>query len=237
MGGGRDFDGVSSQLSQQQTCLTLDLPDHGQTVTVRGTSYSMAAVADSILDWLAAIAPRRCILAGYSMGGRLALYLALTAPERFSHLLLESASPGLKTPAERQARIAQDKARSQQIQQDFEEFLQRWYQAPMFQNLAQQPNFNAVLQRRRQNAPEALGRSLRCLGTGQQPSLWPQLHKLTLPTLLLTGEQDKKFCTINAEMAQQIPNAQLIMVAGCGHTIHLEKPARYVQAIAALASS
>ncbi|MGF1514327.1 MAG: 2-succinyl-6-hydroxy-2,4-cyclohexadiene-1-carboxylate synthase [Elainellaceae cyanobacterium] len=234
MGHDRDFDAVVECLQHRYTCLTLDLPDHGQTRLAADT-YTMSTVADSLLDWLTQVTDQPCTLLGYSMGGRLALYLALTAPERFSHLVLESASPGLKTKAERQARIALDEARAQQIQQDFDDFLQRWYQAPMFRNLAQQPEFEAMLQRRRQNCPKALGRSLRCLGTGQQPNLWPHLHKLTMPTLLITGEQDKKFCAINAEMAQQIPNAERIIVSGCGHTVHTENSDRYAGAIAALA--
>ena len=233
MGRGRDFDGVIGHLQHRYTCLTVDLPDHGRTQPRVEGPYTMAAVAASLLDWLAAITPEPCTLVGYSMGGRLALYLATLAPHRFSHLVLESASPGLRTQAERQARIALDALRAQQIQQDFEGFLQRWYQAPMFQNLAQQPKFAALLQQRQQNHPDRLERSLRCLGTGQQPSLWPQLPQLPHPTLLITGEQDRKFCALNAEMAARLPSAHLVTVPGCGHTVHLEDPESYLAAIAA----
>ncbi|MGB3613461.1 MAG: 2-succinyl-6-hydroxy-2,4-cyclohexadiene-1-carboxylate synthase [Elainellaceae cyanobacterium] len=234
MGSGRDFDAAIARLRDRYTCLTLDLPDHGQTQMTRPAPYTMETVATEILAWLTQRDIPNCMLTGYSMGGRLALYLALTAPERFSHVVLESASPGLRTAVERQARIRLDKERSQQIRQDFNEFLQRWYQAPMFRNLAQQPEFDAIMQRRQQNHPEALARSLRCLGTGQQPSLWPHLPKLTPPTLLMTGEQDTKFCAINIEMAPQLPNAQPLTVPACGHTIHLENPKRYATAIATL---
>ncbi|MEO0409973.1 MAG: 2-succinyl-6-hydroxy-2,4-cyclohexadiene-1-carboxylate synthase [Cyanobacteria bacterium P01_A01_bin.135] len=234
MGSDRDFDAVVARLQHRYTCLTLDLPDHGQTQLRVERPYSLETAAASLLDWLAPITAQPCALVGYSMGGRLALYLALSAPERFSHLVLESASPGLKTAAERQARIALDESRAQQIQQNFGGFLQGWYQAPMFRNLAQQPEFKAVMERRRQNDPAKLGRSLRCLGTGQQPSLWPHLHKLTLPTLLLTGQQDSKFCAINAEMAAQMPNARWLSIESYGHTVHLEAPERYAEAIASL---
>lgn len=233
MGSGEDFGPAVRHLRASHTCFALDLPDHGRTQLAPGVTYSMANVATAILDWLAPIAPTPCRLVGYSMGGRLALYLALVAPERFSHLVLESASPGLKTAAERQTRIAQDEDRARRLAQNFEGFLQRWYRAPLFQNLSQQPSFEAVLQRRRQNNPKALGRSLRCLGTGQQPSLWPRLPNLTLPTLLITGAQDSKFCALNAEMAAQIPNAHWVNVPNCGHTVHLEDPERYARAIAA----
>ena len=43
------------------------------------------------------------------------------------------------------------------------------------------------------------------MGTGVQPSLWGRLGELTMPTLLLAGEQDAKFTAINREMARCCP--------------------------------
>lgn len=231
MGSGQDFDTAIALLRDCYTCITLDLPDHGQTQMPCPKAYTMATVASAIVDWLAQMDMPRCGLAGYSMGGRLALYLALMAPERFSHLVLESASPGLSTAPERQARVSLDEQRSQQIIHSFEAFLERWYHAPMFRNLTQQPEFEAILQRRRQNHPNALARSLQSLGTGQQPSLWPRLGELSLPTLLLSGEQDAKFCAISRAMARRIPNVQQRIVPHCGHSVHLEAPHDYAEGL------
>lgn len=70
------------------------------------------------------------------------------------------------------------------------------------------------------------------MGTGVQPSLWSQLPTLTMPTLLLAGALDPKFCTIAEQMAQQLPNATLTIVPAAGHTIHLEQPALFQQLVA-----
>jgi 2-succinyl-6-hydroxy-2,4-cyclohexadiene-1-carboxylate synthase len=65
------------------------------------------------------------------------------------------------------------------------------------------------------------------MGTGAQPTLWERLGDLRLPTLLLCGEQDAKFCGINAEMQMLIPDAELVIVPDAGHTIHAEQPERF----------
>ena len=57
----------------------------------------------------------RFILVGYSMGGRIALAIRLNIPERVSSLILESASPGLKTEIERCERRETD----QYLQKEF----------------------------------------------------------------------------------------------------------------------
>ncbi len=65
----------------------------------------------------------RPVIAGYSMGGRLALYLALRHPDRCAGLFLESASPGLEDAGERAARRAADGEMATRLEDDFEGFL------------------------------------------------------------------------------------------------------------------
>ena len=69
------------------------------------------------------------------------------------------------------------------------------------------------------------------MGTGVQPPLWGRLGKLTLPTLLIAGEQDAKFTGINREMVKLLPDARLEIIAGAGHTVHAEQPDRYNQVV------
>jgi 2-succinyl-6-hydroxy-2,4-cyclohexadiene-1-carboxylate synthase len=57
------------------------------------------------------------------------------------------------------------------------------------------------------------------------------LSALQLPTLLLAGELDSKFVTINQQMAAQIPNARLEIIEGAGHTTHLERPSAFQQSV------
>lgn len=232
LGSSRDFEPVMAQLSDQFCCIALDLPGHGQTAVEGGDDlYRMPDTANALVDWLDEHRIPTCLLVGYSMGGRLALYLAIHFAHRFPKVILESASPGLKTEPERQARLQYDRALADQLAADFPAFLTGWYGQPLFQSLQQHAAFGAMLERRWQNRPDELAKSLRSLGTGNQPSLWERLKSHRQPLLLLVGEGDRKFCRINQEMATHCPTAQLEIIPGCGHVVHLECPTGFTRHI------
>jgi 2-succinyl-6-hydroxy-2,4-cyclohexadiene-1-carboxylate synthase len=225
LGDCRDFDGAIAQLSQWFCCLSVDLPGHGRTVVTGGDGlYRMPDTAAALLDWLTELGVRRCFLAGYSMGGRLALYLALQYPAQFAKVILESASPGLKTERERVIRSARDRTLANQIESDFPQFLSHWYDQPLFADLIQNPDFQQTWQRRSQGNPIELAKSLRYLSTGEQPALWERLNHLSQSVLLLVGERDRKFLEINREIARLCPRAHLEILPNCGHAPHLEYP-------------
>jgi 2-succinyl-6-hydroxy-2,4-cyclohexadiene-1-carboxylate synthase len=86
-----------------------------------------------------------------------------------------------------------------------------------------------MLQRRLQSNPLELAKSLRNLSTGCQPSLWVKIQENKIPLLLLVGERDPKFISINAEMESLCDVAQLEIVHNCGHNIHFENVHQFVE--------
>ena len=160
------------------------------------------------------------------MGGRLALYLACHYPNRFSHLILESSSPGLATEAERAARRQRDALLADWIEaKGLAQFVARWEALPLWESQKQLSDEvrRRLRQQRLQNNVLGLANSLRGMGTGAQPSLWPLLPTLTLPTLLLAGKLDSKFVAINQKMGALLPNGRLQIIPHAGHTVHLEQ--------------
>ncbi|MBD1864084.1 MULTISPECIES: 2-succinyl-6-hydroxy-2,4-cyclohexadiene-1-carboxylate synthase [Trichocoleus] len=231
LGDCHDFDSVISLLANQFCCLAVDLPGHGKT-KVRGGNepYAMPQTAQGLVQLLEQLEISPCSLVGYSMGGRLALYLALNFPQFFHRVGLESASPGLKTAAERSQRRDHDARLAEQLEtENFSDFLRRWYDQPLFTSLKQHPDFEQIVERRLDNHPQELAQSLRYLSTGRQPSLWERLPENQLPLLLLVGEQDTKFRAINTEMANLCPKTTLSILPNCGHNIHWENPHRFAQ--------
>lgn len=216
--------------------ITVDLLGHGQTAAPSDPSrYTMAASAADLATLLDAVAPGPVNLLGYSMGGRLALYFALTYGHLVQKLILESASPGLATADERQARKVSDEQLADRIAaQGIAAFVEQWEALPLFatQRALPAPVQQQLRDLRLRNNPPGLANSLRGIGTGVQPSLWSQLPTLAMPTLLLAGALDPKFCTIAEAMAQQLPNATLTIVPDAGHTIHLEQPVAFQQLVA-----
>ena len=223
LGSCEDLEAIVPLLLDQFCCLSIDLPGHGKT-QVNKEDYTMPNTAELIVQLLDRLNISQCYLIGYSMGGRLALYLALQFPDRFLKTVLESASPGLRTEAERLARKQHDAKLADRLESDFPAFLADWYEQPLFRSLQQQPNFEQLIQQRLKNRPSELARSLRHLGTGEQPSLWNRLKIHQNPLLLLVGERDRKFISINQEMVNDCKAAQLKIIPNLGHNIHVEDP-------------
>ncbi|AGA89713.1 2-succinyl-6-hydroxy-2,4-cyclohexadiene-1-carboxylate synthase [Thioflavicoccus mobilis 8321] len=226
LGVGDEFDALAAGLADAFYCIGVDLPGHGATRVDDGPNrYRMAETAEALTRLLAALDITEAALVGYSMGGRLALYLAVHFPAILGRAVLIAASPGLETPAEQAARRAHDRRLAEALERDgLGPFLARWYDQPLFATLKAHPVFPQVLARRRRNAPAGLARSLLQLGTGAQPSLWPHLATIQVPLQLLVGAQDAKFVAINAEMAARCPTARFVAIPGCGHAVHLEAP-------------
>ena len=72
---------------------------------------------------------------------------------------------------------------------------------------------------------------------GVQPDLWPELHAVRAPTLLLSGSDDQKFTTIARQMAAEIPMVWGRVFRGCGHAPHLEAPAEYAAEVTGFLST
>jgi 2-succinyl-6-hydroxy-2,4-cyclohexadiene-1-carboxylate synthase len=229
MGCGADFAPIIETLLPEFCCLTADLPGHGQTEVLHPSGYDMAAISGAIAALLHRLDFVPCHLVGYSLGGRLALYLACYFPQIFSSLLLESASPGLATAPERLLRRQQDEKLATELESgDWPVCLTRWYNQSLFASLKRSPHFDELFQRRLDNHPHLLAQALRGLGTGVQPSLWDRLPSLQIATTLMAGERDLKFVQINQRMATQLPFADLQIVPGCGHAVHTECPTAFI---------
>jgi 2-succinyl-6-hydroxy-2,4-cyclohexadiene-1-carboxylate synthase len=183
------------------------------------------------LDRLEALAPAPCSLAGYSLGGRLALALALRRPERVARLVLVSASPGLADEQERAARRAADEALAKRIEAlGVEAFAREWAAQPLF---ADQPAEVAALAHadRLRRSAAAHAAQLRGLGTGVMPPLWDRLGELALPVTLVVGERDAKFRAIAERMAERLAHGEIVVVPGAGHAVALEAPEAVAAAI------
>ncbi|MFK8185230.1 MAG: 2-succinyl-6-hydroxy-2,4-cyclohexadiene-1-carboxylate synthase [Phormidesmis sp.] len=262
LGSCEDFAGVLPLLSRHFYCILPDLPGHGQT-TLKAAAisettalhtgasqdgYSFLETGRSLIALLNHLQIDRTNLLGYSMGGRIALYMACSYPERIARTFLESASPGLKTAAERQARLQKDEALARQLERlPLPAFLSMWYANPLFASLQRYPDVRAAMvNRRKRNNPIELARALRGLGTGRQKSMWPNLSRLNAPLMLMVGENDEKFVGLGQAIAKECERNNKSKVVlkrfeGCGHNIHLEiaqeSPENYVDAVLSLLSA
>lgn len=213
----------------------VDLPGHGKTDAPHDAARCrQELVSADLVALMAHSGHDRFNLLGYSMGGRLALALTFLFPQNVAALVLESASPGLAAPAEREERRRQDEALAREIEADgVPRFVDKWEKQPLFASQGQLPASvrDALRSQRLNNSARGLAASLRGAGTGAQRSFWPQIPALKTPALLICGELDGKFCDLAGRMASANPALQLRQVAGAGHCVHLEQPQTFRQAV------
>ena len=187
---------------------------------------------DGVAGLAAAAAPGRFTLAGYSMGGRLALHAALAMPERVERLVLISASAGIEDAEERARRRAADEALAVEIDgHEIEWFVERWRAVPLFAGDAPWV-VEEVARDERRCAPATLAACLRGFGPGTMAPVWDRLGELTMPVTVLAGERDEQYVAAGRRLAATIGNAELQIVAGAGHRLALEAPAAIATALA-----
>jgi 2-succinyl-6-hydroxy-2,4-cyclohexadiene-1-carboxylate synthase len=219
----RAWDGVVDLVDRERyRPLALDLPGHG-TEADAPRPISFVGCVEHVLD----ASPARFALCGYSLGGRVALHVALAAPERVVRLVLIGVNPGIEDQGERAARRRSDRALADELEGGpYEEFIERWRTQPLF---AADPPEVGVLARadQRRNRPDALAAVMRGLGTGEMQPLWDRLPELAMPVTALVGERDGKFLALGHRMVELMPAGELVVVPG-GHGLPLENPAAIV---------
>jgi 2-succinyl-6-hydroxy-2,4-cyclohexadiene-1-carboxylate synthase len=224
-GSRHSFAHLRQRLLPHADVLVVDLPGHGESAFEEDTSFgSTLAELQRLLDELG-LGPLN--VAGYSLGARVALGLAVEAGPRIRRLVLESGSPGLRRRRNRGERRRQDEALAARIEADgVGAFVETWEALPLFSGVRTLPAEvqDALRQRRLSGDASGLALSLRRLGLGAQPSYWSVLPRLRVPTLLLSGARDKKYTDLARRMAAELPLVWGHVFAGVGHAPHLEAP-------------
>ena len=152
-------------------------------------------------DVLAA-APERFVLCGYSMGGRIALHVALAAPERVERLVLVATTAGIADDAS-----ARPAARDDERLAAFADARDASSSSPTAgprsrSSPARRPRPRASGARTSlRNDPRALAAVLRGIGTGAMEPLWERLRTLTMPATVVAGDRDPKFVALGERLA------------------------------------
>jgi 2-succinyl-6-hydroxy-2,4-cyclohexadiene-1-carboxylate synthase len=208
--------------------LALDLRGHGDARDARPITFE-ACAADVV-----ARAPERFVLCGYSLGGRVALHVALAHRRRVSRLVLVASTAGIEDPEMRAERRASDERLAAETERGtIEEFADRWSRQPLF---AGTPATALAFWRSDllRNDPAALAAVLRGVGVGVMEPLWDRLGELEgIPVTLITGERDGRYSAIGRRLAAALPEARLLIVPGAGHGLPREAPQAVAAAIAA----
>ena len=220
--------------------LALDLPGHGSgPVSSDPADYTMSAAVAGVVGATDHLG--RFALVGYSMGGRVALHLALAHPDRVAALVLIGARAGIDDPAERADRIAGDEALADRIESDgIEWFADFWADRPLFVSQRSRLSSEQQAELRAQRLtcdPRGLAHSLRGMGAGAAKPVGCRLGELAMPCVLIAGADDAKFTAVAHHMAGFIPQASVCEIPDAGHAAHLEAPDATAAAVIQCVSS
>jgi len=203
-------------LSGRYPALAVDLPGHGRS---EGEGFrSIEAYRDFVREFLDALGIRRAVLVGHSMGGAIALSFALLYPTRLAALVLVGTGARLKVHPRVFEALRGDREEAAHL-------LIRWAYA--------------------ENAPpELIGQGeARWLETSPLVvegdflacnafDLMDEVEKISLPTLILCGTEDRLTPVRYAEyLHRKIRGSRLILVPGAGHMVMIERPEEMNQAL------
>ena len=227
--------GIGRPLAESRRTIAVDLPGHGRTgASDEAHRYGFDHTVDAVADVLERLEAHPAHVVGYSMGGRIALGLAVRHPDVVASLVLVGASPGLSDPIERSARRRSDDGLADDLlEKGLEWFVDHWMASPLFttqERLGRDALADARTQRLA-NDSEGLAGSLRGAGAGAQPSHWHDLPTISAPTLLLVGDEDPKFRAIALRMGAGLPHSTMEVVPDAGHAAHLENPGHVVASV------
>jgi 2-succinyl-6-hydroxy-2,4-cyclohexadiene-1-carboxylate synthase len=212
---------VAERLSADREVVAVDVAGHGRHADAVGDLWEGARLLGDEGGDAAYV--------GYSMGGRLALHLALQRPDRVRALVLVSATAGIDDADERAARRASDDALARRLEAiGVEAFLDEWLAQPLFAGLTPEAQGREA---RAGNTAAGLAASLRTTGTGAQEPLWARLAELTMPVLVVAGARDTKFRAVGERLVAGIPDATLAVVADAGHAAPFERPDAFVDLV------
>lgn len=222
LGSGKVFDSIISDLSKFCNPITIDLLGHGESEGAElHYQFSTKEQVGGLVHIFNSLFDKPFFLYGYSMGGRLALQFAINHSHKLNGLILESATFGIESEQERIARQSLDAERADHILGNFSSFLEEWKTMPLFQSSKTDGNLESI---HKQQNPLWMANSLLGFGTGTMPFIKNQLHQVSCPSLLVAGERDTKFCSINSAMSKSITSCDFYVIADSGHRIHIDNP-------------
>lgn len=154
------------------------------------------------------------VLAGYSLGGRLALHAVAPRPGFWDGLVLLSTHPGLAGNKERARRLEADLRWAERCLQDSPaDFLAQWNAQSVFAGGVPCP--------RAAYDPQRVSLAFDCWSLGRQRDWSPWLSRTTLPLLWLTGERDARFTAMAAACRPDVHR----ILPGAGHRLLRDSPA------------
>lgn len=231
---------VIPALAERHRVIVPDLPGHGESGKPR-TDYTPGFFASVLKRLMDEMDVDRALIVGNSLGGRIAIELALRSPGRVSALaLLDPSVPGLRwrfilgftrvLPTEFGA--IPFPVRERWMEVAIKRLLAHPNRMPRAAYSAAAGEFIRIY--RDANARMAFFDSLRRIVTERPEVFYSSLRKIKHPALVIFGEKDALVpLRLGVRLAEHLPNAQLIVLPDVGHVPQFEATQETLEALRA----
>ncbi len=197
--------------------------------------YSQARAADDIKSVLDHLKIDKAHVVGLSMGGFATLHFGFRHPDRALSLVVAGCGYGAEKGATDKFRAEVETIAKFIDDNDIAVFAEKYAYGPtrvQFEN--KDPRGFAEFKQQLAEHSKVGARNTQLGVQGQRPSLYDlvdQMKTLTVPTLILTGDEDWPCLQPALLMKQTIPSAGLSVMPNCGHTINIEDPDQFNQLV------
>jgi 3-oxoadipate enol-lactonase len=202
--------------SHQPLSLTPDLPGFGSAAPAG--PFSMEKAAQSVVDLVRAQNHGPAHIFGLSLGAMVALQVYQSTPEVVASLILSGGQAHAGRPSMILRQVVASLVPAQALTSDIVGQIQRDYP----ELLAEAQDFARGISKR------SVESALRAVARSDFRSLLP---KISVPTLVICGEQDQSFLAAAKQMEAAIPQARLQIIPGAGHVWHLDKPGLFAEVL------
>ena len=215
------FDAMAAELAQGATVVAPDLRGHGE--SGEAVNWDLVDQARDVVELLDALRIPSADLLGFSLGGMVALTLALRWPERLRRLILVSTTGGVEGPVRQaEVRVLAEVLRRLDGETRLLDPAPQWVFAPGFRE--RHPEVvGAWLAGVRRMKGEALAHALDVAAA--RPDLGDRLADIPHPALVVVGSADALLPPTESErLADGLPGGRLVSLQGAGHAVPLERP-------------
>lgn len=158
------------------------------------------------------------VLAGYSLGGRLALHALMQAPSCWDAAVIISAHPGLQSEEAKNERLQQDhKWAKKVLEMPWNEFLADWNGQSVFKG-------KECIRHEESYCKQSLANVFQFWSLALQGDLRKAIQQLSMPILWVVGEEDRKFLTLARELSFQHPQSRVVSVPDSSHRVLFDQP-------------
>jgi len=208
--------GQIGPFSKKYRVITWDMRGHGQSDSPSDLRlYSEAHTVDDMAAILDACGIASAVIAGLSLGGYMSLAFNLKYPQRVLGLMLFDTGPGYKNDTAREGWNDMAIKRAEAIDA---------------RGLASLGNSDEVRISSHRSAA-GLANAARGMLTQVDDRIIQSLPKITVPTLVLVGENDKQFLAATDYMALKIPDATKEIIPDAGHAANINQPELFNKAV------